>query len=136
MATNKPTGDNARKGAVRKRTQLRTKWTTRRGPNATRRRASALALPLQSPARLYPIEVSVDVNLQQRRRMVGRPACHLRLNAAKAQASQIKRIDKDIDRPDRIVLAQIVIQSLGKQSALTAVIARQSASSNPPAESL
>ena len=35
MATNKPTGDNARKGAVRKRTQLRTKtmgesnWTQR-----------------------------------------------------------------------------------------------------------
>ena len=35
MATNKPVGDNARKGAVRKRTQLRTKtlgestWTKR-----------------------------------------------------------------------------------------------------------
>jgi hypothetical protein len=35
MATNKPTGDNARKGAVRKRTQLRTQvmgektWTKR-----------------------------------------------------------------------------------------------------------
>jgi hypothetical protein len=35
MATNKPTGDNARKGAVRKRTQLRSKvmgestWTKR-----------------------------------------------------------------------------------------------------------
>jgi hypothetical protein len=35
MATNKPTGDNARKGAVRKRTQIRTKrmgestWTKR-----------------------------------------------------------------------------------------------------------
>ena len=35
MATNKPVGDNARKGAVRKRTQLRSKtmgestWTTR-----------------------------------------------------------------------------------------------------------
>jgi hypothetical protein len=35
MATNKPTGDNARKGAVRRRTQLRTKtmgeitWTKR-----------------------------------------------------------------------------------------------------------
>jgi hypothetical protein len=35
MATNKPTGDNARKGAVRKRAQLRTKamgegtWTKR-----------------------------------------------------------------------------------------------------------
>src|ERR1700724_1157708 len=33
--------------------------------------AVALALPLQTPARLHPIEVSVDVNLQQRRRMIG-----------------------------------------------------------------
>lgn len=37
MVTNQPSGDNARKGAVRKHTQLRTKvvgenhWTTRRG---------------------------------------------------------------------------------------------------------
>src|ERR1700686_4301903 len=87
----------------------------------------ALALPLQAPARLHPIEVSVDVNLQKRRWMVGRPSCHFRLNAAKAQAGQIKLIDKDIDRPDRIVLAQIVIQSLGKQSALTGVIANDKA---------
>src|SRR6266853_5993192 len=69
----------------------------------------ALALPLQAPARLHPIEVAVDVNLQQRRRMVGRPSCRLWLNAAKAQPGQIKLIDKNIDRPDRIVLAQIVI---------------------------
>src|SRR4051794_11598259 len=69
----------------------------------------ALALPLQAPARLHPIEVSVDVNLQQCRRMVGRPSCHLRLDAAKAEFGQIKLINKDIDRPDRIVLAQIVV---------------------------
>ena len=87
----------------------------------------ALALPLQAPARLHPIEVSVDVNLQQRRRMVGRPSRRLRLNAAKAELGQIKLIDKDIDRPDRIVLAQIVIQPLGKQRALTAVIANDKA---------
>src|SRR6202044_3656785 len=75
----------------------------------------------------YPIEVSVDVNLQQRRRMIGRPPCRLRLNAAKAQLGQIKLIDKDIDRPDRIILRQIVFQPLGKQSALTAVIANDKA---------
>src|SRR5438046_5633412 len=69
----------------------------------------ALALPLQAPARLHPIEVSVDVNLQQRRRMIGRPSCRLRLNTAKTQPGQIKLIDKNIDRPDRIVLGQIVI---------------------------
>ena len=41
--------------------------------------------------------------------MIGRHSCRLRLNAAKAQLGQIKLVDKDIDRPDRIILAQIVI---------------------------
>jgi hypothetical protein len=83
----------------------------------------ALAFSLQAPAQLHPVEVAVDVNLQQRRRMVGRPSCHLWLKAAKAELGQVKLIDQHIDRPDRIVLAQIVIQPLRKQSALTAVIA-------------
>src|SRR5258705_3417790 len=87
----------------------------------------ALTLPLQARARLHPIEVSVDVNLQQRRWMVGWPSCRLRLDAAKAEPRQIKLIDKDIDRPDRIILRQIVFQSLGKQRALTAVIANDQA---------
>src|SRR3954454_2735601 len=87
----------------------------------------ALALPLQAPARLHPIEISVDVNLQQRGRVIGRPSCRFRRNAPKAQFAQIKLIDKDVDRPDWIVLAQIVIQPLGKQRALTAVIANDKA---------
>ena len=45
---------------------------------------AALALPLQTPARLYSMEISVEVNLQQRRRMMGRPSRHLWLGAAKA----------------------------------------------------
>ena len=69
----------------------------------------ALALPLQAPARLHPVEVSVEVNLQQCRWMVGRSSRRLRLDAAKAEIGQIKLIDKDVDRPDRIILAQIVI---------------------------
>src|SRR5215203_4136903 len=87
----------------------------------------ALALPLQTPARLHSIKVSVDVNLQQSRRVIGWPSCRLRLNTAEAQPRQIKLIDKDIDRPNRIVLAQIVVQSLGKQRALTAIIANDKA---------
>jgi hypothetical protein len=55
----------------------------------------ALAFPFQTPARLYPIEVSVDINLQQHRRMIGRPCCRLGLNAAKAEPGQTKLIDKD-----------------------------------------
>ena len=49
----------------------------------------ALALTLQPPARLHPIEVSVDVNLQQRRRTIGWSSCCLRLNPAEAQPRQI-----------------------------------------------
>src|SRR6476646_3013762 len=45
----------------------------------------ALALPLQTSARLHTIEVAADVNLQQRRWMIGRPSCRLRLHTAKAQ---------------------------------------------------
>src|SRR5947209_5386969 len=47
-----------------------------------------LALPLQAPARLHPIEVSVDVNLQQRRRMVGRPSGRLRLAPPKPSSAR------------------------------------------------
>src|SRR5207342_1285470 len=82
----------------------------------------ALAFSLQAPARLHPIEVSVDVNLQQRCRMIAWPSCCLRLNTAETQPRQIKLIDKDINRPNRIILAQIVIQPFRKQRALTAVI--------------
>jgi hypothetical protein len=63
----------------------------------------ALALPFEAPARLHPIEVSINVNLQRCRRMAGRPSRRLWLDAAKAQPGQIKLIDKNIDRPDRIV---------------------------------
>ncbi len=59
--------------------------------------------------------------------MIGRPSCRLWLNAAKAQPGQIKFIDNNIDRPDRIILGQIVFRSLGKQRALTAVIANDKA---------
>jgi hypothetical protein len=68
--------------------------------------------------------------------MIGRPSCRLRLDAAKAQAGQVKFIDKGVDRPDRIVLAQIVIQPFGKQSALTAVVANDKARLESSAKSL
>jgi hypothetical protein len=41
--------------------------------------------------------------------MVGRPSCHLWLDAAKADPGQIELIDEGIERADRIVLTQIVI---------------------------
>jgi hypothetical protein len=54
--------------------------------------------------------------------MIAWPSCCLRLNTAETQPRQIKLIDKDINRPNRIILPQIVIQPFRKQRALTAVI--------------
>jgi hypothetical protein len=53
--------------------------------------------------------------------MIGRPARCERCNALEAELGEIQPIDKDIDRPNRIVLAYILIQHRGKQRALLTI---------------
>jgi hypothetical protein len=72
-------------------------------------------------ARLNPVEVAVNIELQQHAGMITRPAGRPWLNPAKAQVTKIKLIDKDIDHTNRIVFGDIIFQLLGKQSALLAV---------------
>jgi hypothetical protein len=50
-----------------------------------------------------------DGSLELRARVVLAASCRLWLDAAKTDPGKVKLIDKDIDRPDRSVLAQIVI---------------------------
>jgi hypothetical protein len=89
-----------------------------------------------SRRRLDWVEIAVNINLPQRHRMVRPAFLSIWLNAAKAELGQVKLIDKDIDRPDRIVLAQILIQPLRKRKcSVCGHRQRQSASSNPPAKS-
>src|SRR5208283_1127153 len=61
----------------------------------------ALALPLEALARLDAIEISVNVDLQLRRRMLGWPTHCEGLNAVEAELGEIQPIHKDIDCPDR-----------------------------------
>jgi hypothetical protein len=53
--------------------------------------------------------------------MIRWPARCERCNAVKAERSESQPIDKQIDRPHRIVLAHILIQHRGKQRALLAI---------------
>jgi hypothetical protein len=76
---------------------------------------------LKPAARLNPVEIAVDIELQQHARMIARPAGRLWLDPAKTKATEIKLIDKDIDHPHRIVFTDPVFQPFGKQSALRAV---------------
>src|SRR5262249_44461528 len=46
----------------------------------------ACRLPLEPPARLNPIEVAVDVELHQHRRMIGRPTGRFRIDPAEPRS--------------------------------------------------
>jgi hypothetical protein len=53
--------------------------------------------------------------------MIGRPAGRQRLDPVEPEAEKIEFIDEDIDRPNRIVVADPVFQALRKQRALAAI---------------
>src|SRR5205823_4338922 len=92
----------------------------------------ALAFSLQASARLHPIEVAVDVNLQQRRRMIGRPPAQYRQSPAwpgQALRQKHRSPGPDCPRSNRHLTArEITCSDCGHRQ-------RQSASSNPPGKS-
>ena len=54
--------------------------------------------------------------------MIGGPTGHLRHNTRKAQPPQIQLVDKHVDRPHRIVFTYVIVEELGEQNALPAVL--------------
>jgi hypothetical protein len=67
---------------------------------------------------LHPIEIAVNVELEQEAGMVRRAPCGFGHDTIKAQVSQIERIDKSVDDAHRVVLADPVVQAFGKQGGL------------------
>lgn len=78
----------------------------------------ALGFPLQPPARLDAIEVAVDGDLRQRRRVVCRTARGRSWGLCEAWLGEIKFVDEGVDRPDWIVSRNPVLELLRKQYAL------------------
>ena len=81
----------------------------------------APGFPFQSTARLNPVEVAVNVELQQDGGMIGRPARCLRSDPVEPQAAQIKRLDESVDHVDGIVVANPVGQAFGQKGYLRTV---------------
>src|SRR5262249_42251041 len=81
----------------------------------------AASLTFKPTARLNPIEITVDVELQKHRRMVRRPAGDLGLNSTEPKLSQIEPLDKDLDHPNRIILIDPIFQAFRKQRALATI---------------
>ena len=78
----------------------------------------AARLTLKPAARLNPIEIAVDVELQQYRRMIRRPTGHLGIDPVKPNIAQIEFLDKDVDHANGIVLDNPIFQAFRKQRAL------------------
>jgi hypothetical protein len=81
----------------------------------------AAGLALKPPARLHPVEVAVNVELQKDRGVIGRTARRLRIDAAEPQRAQIETFDKGLDHPDRIVLGDKVLKSFRKKRDLAPI---------------
>src|ERR1700731_4290965 len=80
-----------------------------------------MGLTLQPAARRDLVDVAVNVDLQQRARMIGWTSGRFWNHTVKAQRPEIQLIDKNRDHPHRVVLSNVVIQILGKQNALYTV---------------
>src|SRR5258707_873527 len=71
----------------------------------------AASLTLQPQARLDPVEIAVNVELEHRRRMVRRPAGRSRIDAIEPEVAEFQRIDEHIDRANRIALVDPIIEA-------------------------
>src|ERR1700676_564682 len=80
-----------------------------------------MGLALQPAARRDLVDIAVNVDLQQRARMIGWTSGRFWNHTVKAQRPEIQLIDKHVDHPHRVVLSNVVIQILGKQNALSTV---------------
>jgi hypothetical protein len=83
----------------------------------------ALRFALQPPARLNPVQMTVEINLQQRHWMVRGTARRFRYNARKAQHRQIQFINEGIDDADRVLFLDVVVQALRQQDQLAPLLA-------------
>src|SRR5712672_3255810 len=80
-----------------------------------------MGFTLQPAARRDLVDVTVNVDLQQRARMIGWTPGRFWNHTVKAHRPEIQLIDKHVDHPHRVVLSNVVIQILGKQNALYTV---------------
>src|SRR5205814_6556502 len=71
-----------------------------------------LRFAFQPPAGLNAVEIAVEVNLQQRRGMIGRPARRRRRHSRKPQGGKVQFVDEDLNHPNRVLLADVILQAM------------------------
>ena len=64
-----------------------------------------------------------NVDLQQYRRVVGRPASGCGVNSFEAEPSEIEFVDEDLNDPHRVGFTHIVVKALRKLRDLRSILA-------------
>ncbi|OOG14340.1 hypothetical protein BMS17_20245 [Pseudomonas sp. C9] len=72
----------------------------------------ALGLTLKPAAGLNPIEIAVDIDLQQHRWVIGRTTSGGRIDVLKTKFAQVEFIDENVDHTDWIFLGYVIVQAL------------------------
>lgn len=75
----------------------------------------APSLALQPAAGGDPVEIAIDEQLQQHRRMVFGPPCPGMSRAPEAKFHQIKLVNKQITRPNQVILVDPVLKTVQKR---------------------
>ena len=75
---------------------------------------TASGLAIRAAARLNAVEIAIDIKLQQHRRMIRRTTRQFGSDPPGPAPGKLKLVDKDIDRPNRVALANPVFQDSGK----------------------
>ena len=78
----------------------------------------ALGFPLQPSARSNPVQIAVDVELQEIAGRVARPPRRLRFDSREAGARKIEPINEGLDEPNRIVDLDVIVNRLRQQQKL------------------
>lgn len=83
----------------------------------------ALGFTLQATAGLDPVQLTVDVELEQDCRVVGRTTCTGRISAFETEWQEVQLVNERIDDAHRVVLADIVVEAFRQQAHLLARLA-------------
>jgi len=68
----------------------------------------------EAAARRDPVEIDIQIDLQQRRGMISRASRCRGQHPLEAQRRQVQLVDEDIDHANWIILDQIIVQAIGK----------------------
>ena len=82
----------------------------------------AVRLGFEPPARPHPVQVAVDVELQEIPGQIAGAAGRLRHHANKACSAEIQPIHKGIDEANGVIWADVLVQRFRQEQSLRSVV--------------